>query len=315
MRAIRYHALGSPIDLRLEEIPTPAPAAGEVLVRVRFASLNPVDWKIATGKFRFLVRSGLPRTMGGDFAGEVAAVGAGVSGFRPGDRAWGFVDPFKRAHGSFADYCPVPAEFLFPLPADVHYRDAAALACAGVTSVTLCELTHVSKGSKVLVNGASGGVGHLAVQVAKRRGARVTATGSGVRAGFIKALGADEFIDYRQSPVEGWPGGFDAVFDCVPNLPRRTHRHLLRRGGHYATTLPDALTFLLDPIMNRLGPIRRHGVMIEPGARAMEELAEGVRSGDLRCHVEAEYPLERAAEAIERSRSGRVQGKLVVRVA
>jgi NADPH:quinone reductase-like Zn-dependent oxidoreductase len=153
------------------------------------------------------------------------------------------------------------------------------------------------------------------VQVAKARGARVTAAASGGRREFLQALGADAFLDYRQSPVKEWPGGFDAVLDCVPNLPRREHRRLVRPGGHYATTLPDALTYLLDPVTNRTGPIHRHGVMIGPSARVMDELLGYVRAGRLRCHVEAEYSLERAAEAIERSRSGRVQGKLVIRVA
>jgi NADPH:quinone reductase-like Zn-dependent oxidoreductase len=314
MHALRYHSFGSPGDLRLEDVQPPDPAAGEVLVGVRYASVNPVDWKIATGKFRFLVRHGLPRTMGSDFAGVVTNVGSGVDGFRRGGRVWGFVDPFARARGTFADFCAVPVQSVFPLPAEIDFRGAAALACVGATAVTLCDLAQVSSGSRVLVNGASGGVGHVAVQVAKARGARVTATASGLRREFVASLGADDFIDYARTPVATWPGEFDAVLDCVPSLPRRTHRALLRRGGNYASTLPDAATFLLDPIANRVGPIRRHGVMLAPSAAAMEELVGYVRNGLLRCHVEAEFPLARASEAIERSRSGRVQGKLVIRV-
>ena len=315
MQALRYHSFGFPGDLRVEDVPPPEPAADEVLVRVRYASVNPVDWKIAAGKFRFLVKHGLPRIMGSDFAGVVTNIGSGVDGFGPGDRVWGFVDPFACARGTFADFCAVPVKSVFPLPAEIDFRDAAALACVGATAVTLCDLARVSSGSRVLVNGASGGVGHVAIQVAKARGARVTATASGPRRELVMSLGADDFIDYARTPVATWPGGFDAVLDCVPSLPRRTHRALLRRGGHYATTLPDAATFLLDPITNRVGPIHRHAVMLAPSAAAMEELLGYMRKGLLRCHVEAEYPLARAAEAVERSRSGRVQGKLVIRVA
>lgn len=314
MRAFRYHSTAATGGPRLEEVPAPVPGDGEVLVRVHCASLNPVDWKIAAGKFRLLVKGGLPRTMGSDFAGEVVAVGAGADGFGPGDRVWGFIDPFKRTQGTFAELCPVPSDYLFALPDDLTYRDAAALACVGTTAVTLCDLTRTVSGSRVLVNGAAGGVGHVAVQVAKARGARVTAVASGAREEFVRALGADEFIDYRRSPVGEWPSGFDAVFDCVPNLPRRVQRRLIRSGGQYATTLPDALTFLLDPLTNAVGRVHRHGVMIGPSRRIMDELLEGFRSRQLHCHIEAEYPLERAAEAIARSRSGRVQGKLVVRV-
>jgi len=314
MRAIRYHSTGPACELRLEDVAVPTPAAGEVVVRVLSASLNPVDWKIATGKFRLLVKGGLPRTMGSDFAGDVAAVGPGVPGVRVGEPVWGFVDPFKQPQGTFAEFCAVPAANVFPRPAELSSRDAAALACVGVTAVTMCDLAEVSPGKCVLVNGASGGVGHVAVQVAKARGARVTAVASDRRREFVTSLGADEFIDYGRSAPGSWPGGFDVVFDCVPNLPRSIHRRLLKKGGHYVSTLPDAATFLLDPILNRLGQVRRHGVMIGPSAAAMQELAADLARGRLRCHIEEEFTLDQVADAIARSRAGRVQGKLVIRV-
>ena len=314
MRAVRYHSTGPECTTCLEDVPDPQPAAGEVLVRVRYASLNPVDWKLAAGYFRILVRGGLPRTIGSDFAGEVAALGRDVSGLQAGDRVWGFIDPFRRPHGTFAEQCAVPASHVFRLPPDVTYRDAAALACVGVTSIRLCDLGRIPPGGHVLVNGASGGVGHVAVQVAKARGATVTAVASGGRREFVMSLGADECIDYRARGPESWPGGFDAVFDCVPNLPRRCHRLLLATGGHYVSTLPGPASFLLDPITNRTGPIRRHGVMISPSGAAMSELLDHVARGRLRCHVEDEFPLEAVGDAIARSRSGRVQGKLVIRV-
>ena len=166
MLALRYHSIGDLAGLGLEDIPVPVPAAGEVLVRIRAASLNPVDWKIATGSFRLLVRGGVPRTMGSDFAGEVTALGSGVTTFAPGDRVFGFIDPFTRTGGTFAEFAALPVKFAHRLPAELGYRDAAALACVGATAVTLCNLGHVGAGSKVLVNGASGGVGHVAVQVA-----------------------------------------------------------------------------------------------------------------------------------------------------
>jgi NADPH:quinone reductase-like Zn-dependent oxidoreductase len=313
MRAYRYHTFGTPP--RLDDVPVPEAGAGEVLVRVRYAALNPVDWKIADGKFRFLVKGGRPRTMGGDFAGEVAGVGAGVARLRAGDRVHGFVDPFQRPAGTFADFVPVPEDFAFPLPAEIDFRVGAALPCAGVTAVVLCELGKVARGSRILVNGASGGVGHMAVQVAKARGAMVTATASSARREFVMSLGADAFVDYAQTPADRWPAGFDTVIDCVPNLPRHSHGRLVARGGRYVSTLPDAATYLVDPLLNRVGRLKRHAVMLAPSAAAYQELHAYVRNGQLRCEIEAEYPLEQAAAAIERSRSGRVRGKLVIRVA
>lgn len=314
MRAVRYHSTGPACVTRLDDVPAPQPAPGEVVVRVRYASLNPVDWKLAAGYFRILVRGGLPRTMGSDFAGDVESLGPGVSGVQVGDRVWGFIDPFRRPQGTFAELCAAPASHVFKLPPEVTYRDAAALACVGVTSITLCELGRLAAGGRVLVNGASGGVGHVAVQVAKARGATVTAVASGGRRDFVMSLGADDCIDYRSHGPESWPGGFDAVFDCVPNLPRRCHRLLLAKGGHYVSTLPGPASFLLDPITNRLGSIRRHGVMIAPSGAAMSELVGYVARGRLRCHIEEEFPLEAVGDAIARSRAGHVQGKLVIRV-
>lgn len=315
MRAFRYHALGEQSPPRVEDVPVPQPAAGEVLVRVDCASLNPVDWKIADGKYRFLVKGGLPRTMGADFAGEIVAVATGVQGWTAGDRVMGFIDPFARSAGTFAEYVAVPAAFVTRRPEAVDAVVGAALPCVGVTAVALCNLAQVGKGSSVLVNGASGGVGHLAVQVAKARGALVAASASAARRDLVMSLGADVFIDYRSEPLERWPIAFDAVLDCVPNLPRRAHRRLLRRGGHYASTLPSGWTYTLDPLLNRLGRLERHAVMLAPDERAMDELLGYLDAGRLRCEIAGVFPLEEAARAIELSRSGRVSGKLVIRVA
>jgi len=314
MLAARYHSFGEPLTLKLEEVQIPVPARGEVLVRVRAASVNPVDWKIATGSFRPLVRGGLPRTMGSDFAGEVAGLGDGVSGFAIGQRVFGVLDPFRRTAGTFAEYCPVPAGYVFPLPDSLALTDAAALACAGATAVTLCTLGHVAAGSRVLVNGAAGGVGHATVQVAVARGAVVTAVASAARHEFVRSLGASSCIDYRVEPMSSWPGGYDAVLDCVPNIPRQAQRQLLRDDGAYVTTVPGGMTLLLDPLLNRLGGMQRHGVMLQPQAAIMRELVDHIVQGRLRCEIEREFDLAAAAQAVERSRTGQVRGKLVLRL-
>jgi NADPH:quinone reductase-like Zn-dependent oxidoreductase len=252
--------------------------------------------------------------MGSDFAGEVISTGAGSTRLAPGDRVFGFVDPFTRTGGTFAEFAAIPSEFAHRLPDAVPFRDAAALACVGATAVTLCNLGRVTLGSRVLVNGASGGVGHMAVQVAKARGATVTATSSATRHNFLNALGADACIDYRSVPMDRWPQDFDAVLDCVPNVPRAVQRTLLRRGGSYVTTVPSPVTLLLDPLLNRLSGVQRKGVMLQADAAVMKELLGYVAQGQLRCSIEQEFPLSEARSAIERSRSGRVQGKILLRV-
>jgi NADPH:quinone reductase-like Zn-dependent oxidoreductase len=314
MRACRYHAARPTTRPSVEDVPVPPLAPGELLVRVGCASLNPVDWKIATGSFRLLVKGGLPRTLGSDFAGRVAAVGPGVPGWSVDDPVMGFVDPFARVHGTFAEFVPVPADFVYRRPPSIDDRLGAALPCVGVTAVVLCDFARVGRGSNVLVNGASGGVGHLAVQVARARGARVTAVASAGRREFVTALGADAFVDYTTTAPADWPGGFDAVLDCVPNLPRRMHSRLLVPGGHYASTLPNAATYTIDPILNRLGRFTRHALMLQPNEPAMRELVGYVEEGRLRCEIAGEFPLEDAMQAIEASRTGHVAGKLVIRV-
>jgi NADPH2:quinone reductase len=266
-------------------VAVPQPARGEILVRVRCASLDPVDWKIAGGHFRLLVRGGLPRTMGSDFCGEITALGPGVDGWAVGRPVLGFVDPFQREHGTFADYVPVPVGFLGRRPLQIDERVGAALPCVGVTAVALCNL------------------------------ARVTAVASARRRDFATGLGCDSFIDYGATPPGRWPGDYDAVLDCVPSLPRATHARLLARGGHYASTLPGAASCTIDPVLNRLGRVRRHAVMLRPDDTALGELFAHLEQGGLRCEIAGEYPLEQAATAIERSRSGRVAGKLVIRIA
>lgn len=314
MRALRYHRRGSLDGLALEQTPQPSPAAGEVLVRVRWASVNPVDWKLVLGQFRFLVKGGLPRGVGSDFAGEVAGLGPGVAGLTVGQRVFGCVDPFRSTFGTMADFVPVPAGSVFVLPRELPLREAAALACAGLSAVQVCDQAQVAAGSRVLVNGASGGVGHVALQLARSRGARVTAVASAGRREFVESLGAEAFIDYRSTAPVSWPGNFDALLDCVPSIPRRMHAGLLRPGGRYVTTLPGAATYLLDPITNRLGPIHRSGLMLVPTEPAASELNTAYGAGRLRVEIEAEYELARARAAFGRSMTGHVQGKLLVRM-
>jgi NADPH:quinone reductase-like Zn-dependent oxidoreductase len=273
-----------------------------------------VDWKIATGSFRWLVKGGLPRTMGSDFAGRIAAVGPAVTGWSLDEPVMGFVDPFARTQGSFAEFVPVPVDFVHRRPPSIDDRLGAALPCVGISAVALCDLAQVGRSSNVLVNGAAGGVGHLAVQVAKARGARVTAVASAGRREFVSGLGVDAFIDYRTAAPGEWPGGFDAVLDCVPNLPRRVQSRLLARGGHYASTLPNAATYTIDPILNRVGRLVRHAIMLRPNEAAVRELVGYVEQGRLRCEIAGEFPLESVMQAIEASRAGHVAGKLVIRV-
>jgi len=310
MLALRCHRKGPLSGLSLDSIDEPSPGPGDVLVRVQWASVNPIDWKLATASLEAPARGSHPWGVGSDFAGEVIASGCVRKGPGVGDRVFGCLDPMTSRQGTFAELIAVPADSAFSLPDDVPPRDAAAMSCAGFSALSMCDLGRVGDRSRVLINGAAGGVGHLALQLARIRGASVSAVASTGRRDFLHGLGADEFIDYSLSPPRDWPGTFDAILDCVPNLPDPAMARLLRPDGRYVrSTALDTLETTDD----RNGICKR-GLTLIPTEAAARTLIDGYRSDRLRIAIESEYPLAEAISALERSMMGRVQGKLLVRI-
>jgi NADPH:quinone reductase-like Zn-dependent oxidoreductase len=240
VRAVRYDRYGPPDVLRVVDgVAEPQPAAGVVGVRIEAASLNPLDWKLCAGALRQVPGAkSPPRTTGCDFAGVIAAVGAGVSTWREGDRVFGMLSPFGR-EGSCAERCTVRADRIAAIPDGVSFEAAACLpVAAGEAVQALADEAELAAGQRVLIVGAAGGVGHFAVQFARHAGAHVTgACGSG-NLDFVKRdLGADEVVDYRATDLLTLGKRFDVVFDVAGVLDWRTaSRHLLVRGGLYLAT-------------------------------------------------------------------------------
>ncbi len=314
MLALRCQRRGSLAGLSLDRIDDPGPAPGELLVKVHWASVNPIDWKLALAQFGDAAALALPRGVGSDYAGEILATGEEAGNHLIGARIFGCLDPAASTQGTLAECVTVPADSTFHLPEEVPMRDAAALACAGFSARQMCELGAVAAGKRVLINGASGGVGHLAIQIAKRRGAEVTAVASVARKDFVFGLGADEFVDYRLQPTRQWPTGFDTVLDCVPNLPYEVRATLLRPSGHYVRAVPESDPPPADRASSETATFHSHGLVLIPTQTAADELLGCYTEGRLRVFIEAEYPLTEAIQALERSMSGRVQGKLLVKV-
>ncbi len=296
MLALRYHSIGDLAGLGLEDIPVPVPAAGEVLVRIRAASLNPVDWKIATGSFRPLVRGGVPRTMGSDFAGEVTAIGSDVTTIAPGDRVFGFIDPFRRTGGTFAEFATVPVEFAHLLPDELGYGDAAALACVGATAVTLCNLGHVGAGSEVLVNGAIG-------RCRSRGGADCERAGRGRHGNGER--GPSRVHSFTRCALRASTTGPSR---CNDGLAASTSCSIACRTFHAAEQRSPA--HAQGPLRHDgaqrgdvharsdsptdFGRVQRHGVMLKPNAVVMDEVLRYVAQGRLHCTIEHEFPLQQA---------------------
>jgi len=308
MRAVRQSALGGPEVLELADVPRPEPGPTEVLVRVAAAGVNPVDWKVRQ-RGGFLGEP--PFTVGWDVAGVVESVGIGVTRFAPGDRVFG-MPRFPGAANAYAEYVTSPSRQLARTPDVLTDVEAAALPLAGLTAwQALVETADVSAGTRVLILAAAGGVGHLAVQIAKARGAHVIGTASGAKHGFVTSLGADEVVDYTTDDVADRARDVDVLLDTIGAETGAGALRALRDGGLCVTLAGASLGSLAEAGGDR---VRVVGLLVEPDRAGLEALASLAGEGALRPHVAQTFPLGDAARAHALSESGHVQGKLVLTV-
>lgn len=299
----------------MTDIPQPTAGPGQVLLRVLASSVNPIDWKLASGKLRLLRPIRLPFVPGFDVAGEVVELGAGVTAFAPGDRVHA-----RLAHGrgaASAEYSVADVAVTARMPAGMDPGEAAGLPLAGMTALQGlrddCKLPMTGATERVLVVGASGGVGHFAVQIARAAGATVVGVCSGRNAEMVARLGAHEVIDYTEPDAYRGQAPFDVVFDCVGGSPRPWLARL-GPGGRYASPMPGVGT-LLRSLINPLTRTKVRAVMLRTNAADLQVLDRLVEAGALRVVVDSRYPLAGLRAAWERSISGRAAGKLVIDVA
>ncbi|MEU3573016.1 NADP-dependent oxidoreductase [Kitasatospora sp. NPDC036755] len=309
MRAITQTTLGEPDVLHGAEVERPVPGAGQVLVAVHAAGVNPTDWKHRRHGY-FLGQP--PFTLGWDVSGTVEAVGPGVSLLAPGDEVFGML-PYPYGAGSHAEYVTGPTRAFAPKPAALSHTEAAALPLVSLTAwQALVDTARVRPGQRVLVHAAAGGVGHVAVQIAKARGAYVIGTASAAKHDFVRGLGADEVIDYRTADFVEEARDVDVVLDTLGGEDRLRSLETLRPGGLLVSILPQGLEGLAARAAE-LG-VRATALLVEHDRQGMAEIAALVESGRLRAHVSATYPLAEAARAHAEGETGRVTGKLVLTV-
>ncbi|MGW0184579.1 NADP-dependent oxidoreductase [Streptomyces sp. NPDC003362] len=292
MRAVSQNALGGPEVLELAEVARPTPGLGEVLVRVRAASVNPVDIMNRTSGV-FIGEP--PFVLGWDVSGTIEAVGPGVTVHQVGDEVFGML-PFPHGHGGYAQFAIAPARTLVPKPHHLDHVEAAALPLAGLTAwQALVETARIGAGSRVLINGAAGGVGHLAIQIAKARGAHVIAVTSGSHADFVRHLGADEVVDYTTTSVTEAAADLDAVLETVGGDYPVQAVKALKPGGILVSTLPPTLAPAVPDAVER--GVRLAGLFVEADRLGMTELAALASAGRLTPSVATTFPLEQAATA------------------
>jgi NADPH:quinone reductase-like Zn-dependent oxidoreductase len=315
VKALMQRAYG-PVEasVRVEDRPLPSPAATDVRVRVRFAGVNPLDWKLVEGHYRWMSKARPPCGVGFDLAGEVHEAGSAAAGrFTRGARVAGLIPAFQRPPGAIAQYAVVPATLLVKVPDKVPLDQAAALPVAGLSALQMCRLARIERGRRVLVHGAAGGVGHLAVQIARNLGAEVTASGSAASQTLLRWLRPALVVD-RAAPPATWGGPFDAVLDCTTTLAPAELKQLLADDGHYVATTPRFPQVVLDTALNLVRRGQRRVLMLKLATADLEALMAELAAGHLRVAIERAWPLAEAAGALAQSRAGRVRGKLVVAI-
>lgn len=308
MKAAVIHRFGGPEELKLEEVERPTPGSGEVLVRVHAAGVNPVDYKTRQGSGVLSQFKTFPAILGWDLAGVVEEVGPGVTRFEVGDAGYGMPN-FPKPGGAYAEYVVAPADELAPQSEELTFEEAAALPLAGLTAWQALETLNLQAGQTILIHAAAGGVGHLAVQMAKARGAKVIGTASAANAALVRELGADGFVDYNAAPFEKSVRGVDAVFDTVGGEVTGRSLEVLRSGGSLVTIANAAP----EERAKALG-VRAQRIMVRPSGADLEAINRLVGDEQLHPVVGATFDLSDAAEAHKLSESRRARGKIVLRV-
>lgn len=307
MRAVQQQTLGEPDVLAVVDLPRPTPRTNEVLIRVEAASVNPTDWKHrANGGFL----GEPPFVLGWDLSGVVEEVGIGVARFSPGDEVFGMLSyPF--GHGAHAKYVAAPAAWFAPKPASLDHVQAAALPLVSLTAwQALVENARIQPGQRVLIHAAAGGVGHVAVQLAKARGAHVIGTASSEKHDFLREIGVDEPIDYREVDIAEAVSDVDAVLDTIGGDTSLASLRTLRPGGIVVSILPVGSDDLYREA-ERLG-VRAVRMLVDASRHDLVSITDLVEQGSLRATISEVFPLEQVAEAHRRGETGRTTGKMVL---
>lgn len=315
MKAMVIESFGGEETMRMGEIPTPEPAPDEVQIRVRYAGVNPVDWKIREGYLNDRLPHHFPIVLGWDAAGEVSAVGKEVKDFKAGDNVYTYCRKPIIKLGTFAEYVCVEASHVALKPTTINFAEAASVPLAALTAwQALFDFAQLKEGQTVLIHAGAGGVGSFAIQFAHLVNAKVITTASTRNHGYVKKLGADSIIDYTKEDFvakvkELYPEGVDLVFDCVGGDTLKKSLDCVCRGG----TLVSICSYI-DAHYGANQDVKTGYVFVEPNGKQLQNFAKLIEEGKLLAPNVKEFPLSDAAGVLEISKQGHTQGKLVLKV-
>ncbi len=315
MKAAYLTSYGQPGSLQYGEMPEPVIQKDSLLVQVKAVSINPVDWKVRKGDLRLIQGSKFPRIIGADFAGIVKEVAPGIDDFKAGDRVYGAIPAFNTEPGALAEIAIVHHKNVRAMPEWLSFEKAASLPIAALTALNGLRRCGIHRDTKLLVNGATGGVGHFGVQIAKAKGAHVTATCSASNAELARELGADEVFGYSGDHAIPEGTQFDAIFDAWGMMPNADIHHLLKPNGIYASPLYMPWTnFRALWVRIRFGRKMTSSNM-RGRPEDYDELEALIEQNKLKPVIEDTYPLERSSEAYDKAEFGKPRGKVIIKVA
>jgi NADPH:quinone reductase-like Zn-dependent oxidoreductase len=315
MKACIIDEFGGRERLRIADIPKPEVGSDEVLIRVRAAGVNPVDWKIREGYLKDLFPHEFPLIPGWDVAGEIERTGTRARRFQAGDPVYAYARLPKVQHGTYAEYITLPEAQVARKPGNLSMVEAASIPLTGLTAYqSLFDAGRLQRGDSVFILGASGGVGSSAVQLARNQGARVAALASGKNRDYLQALGAEHVIDYErgdfiQSLGEWMPNGVDLVFDCRGGDTLERGKMCVRAGGRVVSIVEsEGGKQLADR------DVRFAYVFVAPNSEQLDRIREKIEAGDFKANVSATFDLEEVAEAHRLVESGHTRGKIVLKI-
>jgi 2-desacetyl-2-hydroxyethyl bacteriochlorophyllide A dehydrogenase len=313
MKALVIREYGSPEVLQYQEVEPPKIKPDQLLVKVRATCVNPVDWKIRKGMLKLITGNKFPMILGFDLSGDVVEVGSQVTRFKPGDAIYGNVGLLG---GAYAELAAVPEKSVALKPTNMTYEEAASVPVAALTALqALQDLAHIQPGQTVLINGASGGVGTFAVQIAKALGAEITAVCSTKNSDLVKSLGADRVIDYTQQDFTQDTAQYDIILDAVAKQSFSSCKQVLKPNGIYVNTLPTPET-IVQSVLTAFIPGKKAKFILET-ARSQDllYLKELIEAGKIRSVIDRTFPLQELAAAHAYSESERAVGKIAITVA